>query len=125
MILSFRETQAEVADQLPVGGDIEDRSDRSRIKDRHPSHADPLSPGRQPQSMDRGDRRILDHLRHRVPAETMSLGGFVIGTATGLPAGQFTVYKKSRPDCAIPDPAENLILFSHLETQGACSNLPR
>jgi hypothetical protein len=41
------------------------------------------------------------------------------------PAGQFTVYKKSRPDRAIPDPAENLILFSHLETKGACSNLPR
>jgi hypothetical protein len=60
-------------------GDIEDRSDRSRIEDRHPSHTDPLSSGRQPQSMDRGDRRILDHLRHRVPAETMSLGGFAIG----------------------------------------------
>jgi hypothetical protein len=29
--------------------------------------------------MDRGDRRVLDHLRHRVPAETMSLGGFAIG----------------------------------------------
>ena len=42
-----------------------------------------------------------------------------------LPAGQFTVYKKSRPDSAIPDSAKNLILFSHLETQGACSNLPR
>jgi hypothetical protein len=37
----------------------------------------------------------------------------------------FTVYKKSRPDRAIPDSAENLILFSYLETQGACSNLPR
>src|SRR5258705_11024098 len=57
---------------------MEDRSDRARIEDRHPSHADALSPGRQPQSMDRGDRRILDHLRHRVPAETMSLGGFAI-----------------------------------------------
>jgi len=50
---------------------------------------------------------------------------FLVSAATGLPAGQFTVYKKSRPDRAIPDSAENLILFSHLETQGACSNLPR
>jgi hypothetical protein len=49
----------------------------------------------------------------------------LVSAATGLPAGQFTVYKKSRPDRAIPDSAENLILFSHLETQGACSNLPR
>jgi len=48
-----------------------------------------------------------------------------VSAATGLPAGQFTVYKKSRPDRAIPDPAENFILFSHLETKGACSNLPR
>jgi hypothetical protein len=32
---------------------------------------------------------------------------------------------KSRPERAIPDPAENLILFSHLAIQGACSNLPR
>ncbi len=50
---------------------------------------------------------------------------FSVSATTGLPAGQFTVYKKSRPDRAIPDLAENLILFSHLETQGACSNLPR
>ena len=39
---------------------------------------------------------------------------FSFSAATGLPAGQFTVYKKSRPERAIPDPAENLILFSHL-----------
>src|ERR1700722_12832468 len=41
------------------------------------------------------------------------------------PLVQFTVYKKSRPERAIPDPAENLILFSNLAIQGACSNLPR
>jgi hypothetical protein len=35
-----------------------------------------------------------------------------------LPAGEFTVYKKSRPDHACPDPAENLILFNHLPVQG-------
>jgi hypothetical protein len=35
-----------------------------------------------------------------------------------LPAGEFTVYKKSRPDHLCPDPTENLILFNQLPAQG-------
>jgi hypothetical protein len=33
--------------------------------------------------------------------------------------------KRAGPTALSPDPAENLILFSHLAIQGACSNLPR
>jgi hypothetical protein len=47
----------------------------------------------------------------------------LVSAATGLPAGQLA--QDEVEVRAIPDPAENLILFSHLETQGACSNLPR
>jgi hypothetical protein len=44
--------------------------------------------------------------------------------ASGLPAGEFTVYKKSRSTALSADPAKNLILFSYLESQGAHANLP-
>jgi hypothetical protein len=44
--------------------------------------------------------------------------------SAGLAAGEFTVYKKSRSTALSADLAENLILFSYLESQGADANLP-
>ena len=45
--------------------------------------------------------------------------------SAGVAAGEFTVYKKSRSTALSADPAKNLILFSHLESQSAYTNLPR
>jgi hypothetical protein len=45
--------------------------------------------------------------------------------SAGLAAGQFTVYKRAGRPHYPADPAKNLILFSHLESQGAQTNLPR
>jgi len=39
-------------------------------------------------------------------------------------AGEFTVYKKGRLDRTHPNPAKNLISFSHLRTQIVSPNLP-
>jgi len=41
-----------------------------------------------------------------------------VSGARDLPAGEFTVYKKSGPTTLCPDPTENLILFNHLPDQG-------
>ena len=49
-------------------------------------------------------------------------GGCIGAGGTGEDTHGFGLGSRSG---RIPDPAENLILFSHLETQGACSNLPR
>ena len=42
-----------------------------------------------------------------------------------LVAGEFTVYKRAGTSALSARPAKNLILFSHLEGQGAYTNLPR
>ena len=48
-----------------------------------------------------------------------------LGAALGTAALDFRGHAATRPDRAIPDPAENLILFSNLAIHGAYSNLPR
>jgi hypothetical protein len=40
-------------------------------------------------------------------------------------AAEFGSGEKSRSTALSADPAKNLILFSHLESQGAHTNLPR
>jgi len=44
--------------------------------------------------------------------------------SAGLAAAQFTVYKRTGSTALSADPAEKLILFSSLESQGAHTNLP-
>src|SRR5262249_13989489 len=79
VILSLRKSKTEVADELPVRGDIEDGCDGRRVEDRHPSHADAFGARREPNRVDRRHRRILDHLRHGVTPEAVALRGRAIG----------------------------------------------
>src|SRR5262249_42382914 len=79
VILSLRKSETEVADELPVQGDIEDGGDGRRLEDRYPSHADAFGARRQPDRVDRRHRRILDHLRHGVTPEAVALRGRRIG----------------------------------------------
>jgi hypothetical protein len=58
------------------------------------------------------------------------LGPKLLMTRSFLPsgvlvAGEFTVYKRAGTSALSARPAKNLILFSHLECQGAYTNLPR
>src|SRR5215831_6039482 len=55
VILSLRKSKTEVADQLPVRGDIEDGRDGSRVEDRYPSDADAFGARREPNRVDRRD----------------------------------------------------------------------
>src|SRR5215831_2800925 len=79
VILSLRKSETEVADELPVRGNIEDGGDGRRIEDRYPSHADAFGARRQPDRVDRRHRRILDHLGHGVTPEAVALRGRRIG----------------------------------------------
>src|SRR6516162_1819265 len=73
VILGLRKSETEVADELPVGGDIEDGCDGRRLEDRYPPHADAFGARREPDRVDRRHRRVLDHLRHGVTPEAVAL----------------------------------------------------
>src|SRR6516165_401285 len=79
VILGLRKSETEVADELPVRGNIEDGCDGRRVEDRYPSHADALGARREPNRVDGCHRRILDHLRHGVTPEAVALRGRRIG----------------------------------------------
>src|SRR5262245_5967298 len=79
VIFGLRKSKTEVADQLPVRGDIKDGCDGRRVEDRYPPHADAFGASREPDRVDRRHRRILDHLRHGVTSEAVALRGRRIG----------------------------------------------
>src|SRR5215813_1853612 len=79
VILSLRKSKTEVANELPVRGDIEDGCDGRRVEDRYPSHADAFGARGEPNRVDGRHRRILDHLRHGVTPEAVALRGRAVG----------------------------------------------
>src|SRR6185437_352947 len=71
--------ETEIADEFPVRGNCENLGNRLRIEDRYPAQADALGARCEPDRMDCGDRRILDHLRHRATPEAVALRGRGVG----------------------------------------------
>src|SRR5919197_1506201 len=79
IILGLGKSKAEIRDELPVRRDIENRCNGCRLEDRYPAHANPLRARREPNGVDGCYRRILDHLRHGLTPQPMSLHGRTIG----------------------------------------------
>src|SRR6266511_103571 len=79
VILGLGKSKTQISDELPVRGDIEDGCDHRRLEDRYPTHADALGARREPNRVHGGYRRILDHLRHGLTPQPMSLRGRTIG----------------------------------------------
>src|SRR5580704_18759428 len=71
--------ETEIADEFPIGGHVELRRDRRGIEDRYPAHANTLRTRGKPDRVHRRHRRIVDHLRHGVTAEAMTLGRRAVG----------------------------------------------
>ena len=78
-VVGLRIAETEIADEFPLRRHVEHRRDRRRIEDRDPAHADALGARGEPDRMHGGDRRILDHFRHGVPAEAVTLRGRAVG----------------------------------------------
>jgi hypothetical protein len=93
-VVGLRIAEAEIADEFPRGGNVKQRRDRLGVEDRDPAHANTLGARREPDRMHRGHRRIVDHLRHGVAAETVALGRRAVGehrqvTGRLVQAGKF------------------------------------
>src|SRR5580704_3322767 len=77
-VVDLRIAQTKIADEFPVGRNIECARSRLRVEDRYPAHADTLRTRREPNRVHRSYRGIFGHLRHGTAAEPVSLFGGAI-----------------------------------------------
>src|SRR5580700_11662776 len=78
-VVGLRIAETKVADEFPIGGNVELRRNRRGIEDRYPAHADTLRARGEPYRVHRRHRRIVDHFRHGTAPEAVTLGRRAIG----------------------------------------------
>src|ERR1700719_4911448 len=78
-VIGLRIAETKIADEFPIGRNVEQRCNRRGIEDRDPAHANTLRARGEPDRVHRRHRRIVDHFRHGVAAEAVALGRRAIG----------------------------------------------
>src|SRR5580700_1467451 len=78
-VVGLRIAETEIADEFPIGGNVELRRNRRGIEDRYPAHANALRARGEPDRVHRRHRRIVDHFRHGTAPEAVTLGRRPIG----------------------------------------------
>src|SRR5690349_829052 len=72
VVRGLRIAKAEISDQAPIRGNIENPGNHGWIEDRYPTHADAFGARRQPHRKDGGHDGIIRHLGHGAAAEAMA-----------------------------------------------------
>src|SRR5262249_52019805 len=79
VVFRRRITQAEVTDEVPRIGNLQDGVHALWIQNGEPSHADTLRACREPHHADRGYNRVFRRLRHGSASKSMSKRAVAIG----------------------------------------------